>query len=94
MATHSPIGISVFFWEGVIATANCRLPVHPSNSRDGKAPKVEIIDERTIRYSWEAQPYFVQPGAQRPLPVPAGTLSQLHGKYTPEEEVLKLHKGA
>ena len=65
---------------------------------DGKPPKVEIIDELTIRYSWDKpNPYFIESQA-RAAPLflfrPAHYLKTLHGKYTPEEEILKVHKGS
>ena len=80
-------------------TRNCRLPVRPSSSSvDGKPPRVEIIDERTIRYSWDKpNPYFIESQA-RAAPLflfrPAHYLKKLHGKYTLEEEILKLYKGS
>ena len=88
-----------FFWEDV-ANNKELSPSGPSVELlvDGQPPKVEIIDERTIRYSWDKpNPYFIESQA-RAAPLflfrPAHYLKKLHGKYTPEEEILKLYKGS
>jgi peptide/nickel transport system substrate-binding protein len=88
-----------FFWED-IANNKELSPSGPSVELivDGKPPKVDIIDETTIRYSWEKpNPYFIESQA-RAAPLflfrPAHYLKTLHGKYTPEEEILKIHKGS
>ena len=55
-----------FFWEDV-ANNKELSPGGPSVVLlvDGKPPKVEIIDERTIRYSWDApNPNFIESQAQ------------------------------
>ena len=64
---------------------------------DGKPPKVEIIDERTIRYTWDKpNPYFIASQA-RAAPLwlyrPAHYLKKFHAKYTPPEEIAKAAKG-
>ena len=88
-----------FFWEDVANNSELS-PCGPSVELlvDGKPPKVEIVDERTIRYSWDKpNPYFIESQA-RAAPLflfrPAHYLKTLHGKYTPEEEILKVHKGS
>ena len=88
-----------FFWEDVANNSELS-PSGPSVELlvDGQPPKVEIIDERTIRYSWaKPNPHFIESQA-RAAPLflfrPAHYLKTLHGKYTPEEEILKLHKGS
>ena len=88
-----------FFWED-IANNSDLSPRGPSVELlvDGKPPKVEIIDELTIRYSWDKpNPYFIESQA-RAAPLflfrPAHYLKTLHGKYTPEEEILKAHIGS
>ena len=77
-----------FFWED-IANNSELSPSGPSVELlvDGKPPKVEIVDERTIRYSWDKpNPYFIESQA-RAAPLflfrPAHYLKTLHGKYTP-----------
>jgi len=88
-----------FFWEDVANNSELS-PSGPSVELlvDGQPPKVEIIDERTIRYSWaKPNPHFIESQA-RAAPLflfrPAHYLKTLHGKYTPEEEILKLYKGS
>jgi len=88
-----------YFWED-IANNKELSPGGPNVELmvDGKPPKVEIIDERTIRYSWDKpNPYFIESQA-RAAPLflfrPAHYLKKLHGKYTPEEDILKLYKGS
>src|SRR6478735_9396754 len=88
-----------FFWED-IANNSELSPSGPNVELlvDGKPPRVEIIDELTIRYSWDKpNPNFIESQA-RAAPLflfrPAHYLKTLHGKYTPEEEILKLYKGS
>jgi len=88
-----------FFWED-IANNSELSPNGPSVELiiDGQPPKVEIIDELTIRYSWDKpNPHFIE-SQSRAAPLflfrPAHYLKTLHGKYTPEEEILKKYKGS
>jgi peptide/nickel transport system substrate-binding protein len=88
-----------FFWEDVANNSELS-PSGPSVELlvDGQPPEVEIIDERTIRYSWaKPNPHFIESQA-RAAPLflfrPAHYLRTLHGKYTPEEDILKLYKGS
>jgi len=88
-----------FFWED-IANNSELSPSGPSVELlvDGKPPKVEIIDELTIRYSWDGpNPHFIE-SQSRAAPLwlfrPAHYLKTVHGKYTPEDEILKVHKGS
>ena len=88
-----------FFWEDVANNSDLS-PSGPSVELlvDGQPPEVEIIDERTIRYSWaKPNPHFIESQA-RAAPLflfrPAHYLKTLHGKYTPEEDILKLYKGS
>ena len=87
-----------YFWEDVANNPELS-PSGPSVELivDGKPPKVEIIDKLTIKYTWEKpNPYFIESQA-RAAPLflfrPAHYLKTIHGKYTPEEEILKVHKG-
>ncbi len=59
----------------------------------GKPPKVEIIDELTIKYTWDGpNPHFIESQA-RAAPLflyrPAHYLKKFHAKYTPTEEITK-----
>ena len=76
-----------FFWED-IANNKELSPSGPSVELlvDGQPPKVEIIDERTIKYSWDKpNPYFIESQA-RAAPLflfrPAHYLKKFHAKYT------------
>jgi peptide/nickel transport system substrate-binding protein len=87
-----------FFWEDVANNTELS-PSGPSVELlvDGKPPKVEIIDERTIRYSWDKpNPYFIESQA-RAAPLflfrPAHYLKKFHAKYTDPEEIAKSAKG-
>ena len=55
---------------------------------DGEAPRFEILDERTVRYSWSSPyPYFLPAIAgARPLFIyrPAHYLKQFHARYADE----------
>src|SRR5579862_5273144 len=88
-----------FFWED-IANDSELSPSGPSVELlvDGKPPRVDVIDELTIRYSWDKpNPNFIETQA-RAAPLwlfrPAHYLKTLHGKYTPEEEIMKAHIGS
>jgi peptide/nickel transport system substrate-binding protein len=87
-----------FFWEDV-ANNKELAPSGPSVELmvDGQPPKVEIIDERTIKYTWEKpNPYFIESQA-RAAPLflfrPAHYLKKFHAKYTNPEEIAKSAKG-
>jgi len=87
-----------FFWED-IANNKELSPSGPSVELlvDGKPPKVEIIDERTIKYSWDKpNPYFIESQA-RAAPLflfrPAHYLKKFHPKYTDPAEIAKSAKG-
>jgi len=88
-----------FFWED-IANNSELSPSGPSVELiiDGQPPKVEIIDDLTIRYSWDKpNPHFIE-SQSRAAPLflfrPAHYLKTLHGKYTPEDDILKKYKGS
>ncbi|MDX0629983.1 ABC transporter substrate-binding protein [Sinorhizobium medicae] len=63
---------------------------------DGQAPKFEIVDERTVRYSWPMpNPVFLQElAAPQPLIVamPSAYLKQFHKKYQEEDKLKTLLK--
>ena len=87
-----------YFWEDI--ANNKELSSGGPNVElmvDGKPPKVEIIDETTIRYTWDKpNPYFIESQA-RAAPLflyrPAHYLKKFHIKYTPAEEIAKSAKG-
>jgi peptide/nickel transport system substrate-binding protein len=61
---------------------------------DGQLPKVEILDERTIRYSWEKPNPFFLPSLAGPSPIfiyaPAHYLKQFHTRYASQEQLATL----
>ena len=63
---------------------------------DGEAPKFEVLDERTLRYSWsKPNPDFLQKlAAPQPLVIamPSAYLKQFHEKYQEEEKLKALLK--
>ncbi|MCW5747458.1 MAG: ABC transporter substrate-binding protein [Alphaproteobacteria bacterium] len=83
-----------YFWEDVANNAELTPSGPPLEMLvDGKPPKVEIIDETTIRYSWDKpNPYFL-PAQARPSPLfiyrPAHYLKQFHHKYADAAELKK-----
>jgi peptide/nickel transport system substrate-binding protein len=87
-----------FFWEDIVNN-NELSPTGPPLELlvDGKPPKVEIIDERTIRYSWDApNPYFIQSQPRAyPLPLfaPAHYLKKFHPRYTDAAAIASAAKG-
>ncbi len=88
-----------FYWEDIANNPDLSPSGPPVELLvDGKPPKVEFPDELTIRYTWEKpNPYFIESQA-RAAPLflfrPAHYLKTLHGKYTPEEEILNKFKGS
>ncbi len=87
-----------FFWED-IANNKELSPSGPAIELlvDGQPPKVDVIDARTIRYTWDKpNPYFIESQA-RAAPLflfrPAHYLKKFHVKHTPEAEILKSAKG-
>ncbi len=83
-----------YFWEDV-ANNKELAPSGPSVELlvDGKPPKVDIIDERTIKYTWDGpNPHFIESQA-RAAPLflyrPAHYMKKFHAKYTPVEEITK-----
>ena len=75
-----------YWWEDV-ATNEALNPGGPDREMlvDGKLPTFEVIDERTVRYTWEApNPLFLTALAgARPLYIymPAHYMRQFHEKY-------------
>ena len=88
-----------FYWEDIANNPDLSPSGPPVELLvDGQPPKVEFLDELTIRYTWEKpNPYFIESQA-RAAPLflfrPAHYLKTLHGKYTPEEEILNKYKGS
>lgn len=88
-----------YFWED-IANNKELSPRGPAVELlvEGKPPKVDIIDERTIRYTWDKpNPYFIESQARAaPLFIyrPAHYLKKVHARYTSAEDIAKTSKGS
>ncbi len=87
-----------FFWEDV-ANNQELSPGGPSIELlvDDKPPKVEILDDLTIRYSWQRpNPYFLESQA-RAAPLflfrPAHYLKKFHAKYADPAEIVRQTRG-
>jgi peptide/nickel transport system substrate-binding protein len=87
-----------FFWEDVVNNRELS-PGGPSVELlvDDRPPKVEIVDELTIKYSWDKpNPYFIESQA-RAAPLflfrPAHYLRQFHPKYTDPAEIARRARG-
>ncbi len=88
-----------FYWEDVANNRELSPSGPPTELLvGGKPPRVEIVDERTIRYVWdEPNPYFIASQA-RAAPLflfrPAHYLKKFHARYRPEEEIVKAARGS
>jgi peptide/nickel transport system substrate-binding protein len=87
-----------FFWEDV-ANNKELSPGGPSIELlvDDQPPKVEFVDDRTIRYSWDKpNPYFIESQA-RAAPLflfrPAHYLKKFHPRYTDPAEIARRARG-
>lgn len=76
-----------FYWEDIANNAELS-PFGPPDELlvDGKPPKVDIVDERTVRYAWDrSNPYFIESQA-RAAPLflfgPAHYLKRFHPRYS------------
>src|SRR5262249_25574958 len=86
-----------YSWED-IRTRKGRAPAGPSLELlvDGRPPRVEIIDECTIRYSWDKpNPYFIDSQA-RAAPLflfrPAHYLRKFHARYADPSQIARAAK--
>lgn len=84
-----------FWWEDIALDPELR-PVGPPVEMlvDGEPPRVEVIDELTIRYTWsKPNPFFI-PAIARASPLfiyaPAHYLKQFHKKYVDEATLAEL----
>ena len=78
-----------YWWEDVINNKQLQAAGPPKELlSDGKPPKVEFIDETTIRYSWATPNPAFLPALAGAAPTyiyrPAHYLKQFHQKYTDE----------
>src|SRR5918994_384618 len=81
-----------YWWEDV-ANNEQMMPVGPPAELhvDGEPPKVEIIDELTVRYSWSSPNPFFLPALAGATPtfiyMPAHYLKQFHEKYADPDKL-------
>lgn len=86
-----------YFWEDVALNREIHKGGPPADLMvDGKPPRVEILDELTIRYSWDSpNPDFLEkiaaPSPAR-LFLPAAYMKQFHIKYQDAETLAKMAK--
>ena len=86
------------YWWDDVANHTDLAPLGPPifMKVDGQPPKVEIIDEHTIRYTWQKpNPSFLPrlAGARPPFIYrPAHYMKQFHAKYADPEELAKTLK--
>jgi peptide/nickel transport system substrate-binding protein len=88
-----------FYWEDVANNKELSPSGLPAELLvEDQPPKVEIIDERTIKYSWDKpNPYFIESQA-RAAPLflfrPAHYMRKFHARYTDPAEITHLARGA
>lgn len=88
-----------FYWDDIANNAELS-PFGPQDELlvDGKPPRVDIVDERTIRYSWhKPNPYFI--GSQaRAYPLflfaPAHYLKKFHPRYSDAAAIAEATKAS
>ena len=83
-----------YYWEDVANNKDLSPAGAPVQMLvEGEAPKIEVIDETTIRYSWsKPNPQFL-PALAGPSPLyifrPSRYLKQYHGKYVNPDDLKK-----
>ncbi|MEX2642951.1 MAG: ABC transporter substrate-binding protein [Acetobacterales bacterium] len=86
-----------YWWEDIANNAELN-PAGPPRELivDGEKPTVEIVDEHTVRYSWDKpNPFFLpELAAARPMYIyaPSTYLKQYHSRYRTPEEIEGLVK--
>ncbi|OQP84249.1 peptide ABC transporter substrate-binding protein [Rhizobium rhizosphaerae] len=88
-----------YTWEDVVLNEDLRKGgVQRELLAEGKPPRFEVIDERTVRYSWDApNPDFLPSlAAASPLTLllPAHYMKQFHKKYVSEDDLKAKMKAA
>ncbi len=84
-----------YYWEDIASNEELRPSGPPKELLiDGESPLVEILDERTIRYSWsQPNPFFI-PALARAAPLfiyrPSNYMKQFHAKYAAADKLAEL----
>ncbi|TCM58266.1 peptide/nickel transport system substrate-binding protein [Rhizobium sp. PP-F2F-G48] len=81
-----------YTWEDVVLDPDLRKGgVQQELLADGKPPRFEVIDARTVRYSWDAPNPDFLPNLASALPLtlllPAAYMKQFHKKYQTEDQL-------
>lgn len=84
-----------YFWQDVASNKELSaLGIPPALLVDGERPKVEILDDVTVRYSWsKPNPFFLPAlAAAQPLYIyrPAHYLKQFHAKYAQPQKIQQM----
>jgi peptide/nickel transport system substrate-binding protein len=87
-----------FYWEDIANNEDLSPSGPPVELLvDGKPPKVEILDERTIKYSWDkSNPYLIESQARAAplfLFAPAHYLKKFHPRYSDAAETARSTNG-
>ncbi|KQR69270.1 ABC transporter substrate-binding protein [Rhizobium sp. Leaf341] len=81
-----------YTWEDVVLDQDLRKGgVQQELLAEGKPPRFEVLDARTVRYSWDAPNPDFLPNLASALPLtlllPAAYMKQFHKKYQTEEQL-------
>ncbi|PYE37761.1 peptide/nickel transport system substrate-binding protein [Rhizobium sp. PP-F2F-G38] len=81
-----------YTWEDVVLNEDLRKGgVQQELLADGKPPRFEVLDARTVRYSWDAPNPDFLPNLAAALPLilllPAAYMKQFHKTYQTEEQL-------
>ncbi len=84
-----------YWWEDVASNEQLSPMGPPVELQvDGEWPRVEILDERTVRYSWSRPNPFFLPALAAAAPLfiyrPAHYLRQFHERYADPDELARL----
>ena len=84
-----------YYWEDMIGNEELgRTGIPIDMVVDGVGPKFEIIDERTVRFSWDKPNPAFLPALARPSPLyifrPAHYMKQFHKKYQTAEKLKQM----
>lgn len=86
-----------YCWEDVVLNDELRKSGLPAYLlADGKPPKFEVVDERTVRYSWDSPNPDFLPNLAAPIAativLPFDYMKQFHKKYQDEDTLKVLMK--
>ncbi len=84
-----------YYWEDMVGNEQLGRAGTPNNMlADGEPPKFEIVDELTVRFSWEKPNPAFLPALARPSPLwiyrPAHYMKQFHEKYQDADKLAQM----